>query len=352
MNWRIISTLVSKDVVLFFRNRFFTLITVLALGAYAAIYFLMPQSVDETLEIGLYAPAMPSFLAEQMEAEGLILHPMDSEEALKQALADGQFDVGVALPADMMLKLAAGQKVQARVYLTSDLPEELGDTYVILLQELAFTLGGQPLNLEISKEILGRDMVGMQTPPRDRLLPLLAIFILVMETMGLANLISAEVEAGTLQALLVTPLRVEGLFLGKGITGVSLAFVQAALLMAVTGGLSQQPVLVLTALLLGALLVTGVGFLMSSAAKDMMSVIAWGVLALLVLSIPSFGVMFPGVISDWVKVIPSYYLVDTVYQAVNLDAGWSDVWPNLLMLLAFAAAMLGLGVVFLRRKFR
>ena len=61
------------------------------------------------------------------------------------------------------------------------------------------------------------------------------------------------------------------------------------------------------ALLLGAVLVTGVGFLMASVGKDLISVMSWGVLALLVLIIPSVGILLPGVVSGWVRAIPSHY---------------------------------------------
>jgi ABC-2 type transport system permease protein len=107
---------------------------------------------------------------------------------------------------------------------------------------------------------------------------------------------------------------------------------------------------VLSALLLGSLLVTGVGFLMASAGKDMMSVIGLGVPAILILAIPSFGVLFPGSISDWIKVIPSYHLVDTVRQVTSFGAGWSDVWGNLATLLGFDLVLVALGIVALRRR--
>ena len=59
MNLRIIGVLVSKDISLFFRNRFFALMTLLGIATYLALYFVMPRTVDESLEIGLYARAMP-----------------------------------------------------------------------------------------------------------------------------------------------------------------------------------------------------------------------------------------------------------------------------------------------------
>lgn len=351
MNWDVIRTLVAKDVTLYFKNRFFAFVTVLALVAYIVMYFLMPSTVDETLEIGLYAPAAPPSFVQQLTDEGVDVIDANSEAALKEAVAAGDYPVGVVLPADMLAKLQSGAKPQMHVYITSDLPAEFRDMYTILFEEMAFTMQGQALDIDFTEEVLGPDMAGQQIPPRDRMLPLLAVFILMVETMGLASLISMEIETGTLRALLVTPLSVEGLFLGKGLTGASMAFVQVTLLMGVTGGLGRQPLLILLALLLGSMLVTGIAFLMASVSKDMMSVMGWGVLALLLLAIPSLNALLPGLTSDWIKIIPSYYLVDTVYRVVNFGAGWGDVTLNLLILLASALVFLGLGVVVLRRKF-
>ena len=94
MNWRMIRTLVVKDVTLFFKNRFFAFITVLALVAYAVMYFIMPSSVDETQEIGFYSPMSLPPMIEALEGEGLEIHEMESEAALKEAVTEGDLAVG------------------------------------------------------------------------------------------------------------------------------------------------------------------------------------------------------------------------------------------------------------------
>jgi len=204
-----------------------------------------------------------------------------------------------------------------------------------------------------STEVLpGPDMVGEQIPPRDRMRPLFAVFLIVFETFGMATLISEEVEHRTIQALLVTPVSVKDLFAAKGITGMTLAFGQGALFMAFVGGLNDQPAIIILALLLAALLVTGIGFFIASLAKDMMSVLAWGLLALVILVIPAMGIMFPGVITGWAMVIPSYYVVDTVDRVANYGSDWPDIWQNLLILVAFSVAFLLVGMVALRRRFQ
>lgn len=352
MNWRMISTLVYKDVALFARNRLFAPLTMLMLVGYAAFYFVMPESVDETFRVGLYAPKPSPFFQELMEEEGLIIQEMGSEKALKHAMVEGEYNVGIVLPGNLMEELKAGKKGRIKVYFGANFPEELQDAYVTLLQEVTYVISGQPMSVEASEQILGPDMTGIQIPFRKRMIPFFAIFILMIETMGLASLITEEREHRTLQALLVTPLRIEGLMLSKCITGTGLAFAQVMVLMAVIGGLRNQPFLILVALLLGSLLVTGIGFMMASVGKDLMSVSAWGISAVMILGIPSFGVMAPGVITEWVKIIPSYYLVDTMHQVVNFKVGWGGVWQHLLILFAFGAAFLWIGTMVLRRKLR
>ena len=351
MSWLIIRTLVRKDLTLFFRNRFFAFITILGMVAYIGMYFAMPNSVDESFEFGLYSDAMPAPLLAVLDAEDVGYQVMDSEAALQTAVIDGDLPAGIVVPGDLVAQMVAGQKPRVDLYLASSSPVELRDAYVAVIEGLAFAVSGQPLNIEANEVTLGPDMAGQQIPPRDRMRPLIAIFVIIMETMGLASLIAEEVQAGTLRAILITPMGVRDLFVGKGITGVTMTFIQAALVMGLTGGLHKEPLLILTALLCGALMATAIGFLMASASRDMMSTIGWGVLAVVILSVPAFGVLFPGAVSGWAKAVPSYYLVDTIHRVANFTAGWRDIWPNLLILTGMNVVLFGAGIVALRRKF-
>src|SRR4030042_4264259 len=191
MNLRVVGALVIKDLSLFFRNRAFTLLTIFGLIVYLIIYFVIPGSVDESLDIGLYAPVVPPAF-EQIQGEGLKMEVVESEETLRKGVIEGRYVAGVGLPAAIMERLMSGQKPQVKLYFTSDAPGEIKDAVEVLITEFAYLQTGQSLAIEISEEILGPDMMGMQIPPRDRLRPLLAVFILLVETMGLATLIGEE----------------------------------------------------------------------------------------------------------------------------------------------------------------
>jgi len=350
MSLAMINALVRKDITLYFKNRFFAFITVMGLVAYVVIYFLMPQAVDETLTMGWHGPELPAATIADFEEEGLVLRPYDSRAALQKAVQSGDVLVGVVVQQDFLQKLRLGQKPQVTVLSKSDLPDEYRSAFRLVLEELGHALAGRSLSLEVDETVLGPDMAGHNVAPRRRMLPVLAVILLITETLGLASLISSEVETGTVQALLATPLRVEGLFVSKGITGVILAFSQVLLIIAITGGLEREPLLVLTILLLSSVLMTGLSLLIASVARDMLSVIGWGTLVMVAMAIPSFNVLMPGLTSGWIKAIPSYYVVDPIYRVTNLGAGWSQVGTSLLALLGFSMLSFALGVATLGRR--
>jgi ABC-2 type transport system permease protein len=221
----------------------------------------------------------------------------------------------------------------------------------IAVEALSLGMTGQTLNIETNDILLGRDMAGMQVPPRDRILPLFILVLLMFETMGLASLLAEEIQTGTIRALLVSPMSAADLFFAKGLVSVGLVMFQAVVITPATGALFAAPLLLLVTLLLGALLVTAIGFLIGAAGKDMLSVMSWGVLVLVLLGIPAFGVLFPGMLTGWSRLPPSHYLADTIHQVINFGASWQQVYNNLLILLAWNAALLLAGVLVLKRKF-
>lgn len=350
MNWRTIKTLIAKDFKLFFRNKFFGVMTIFGIILYLVFYFIMPNTVDEKIEIGLYAPQAFSMFYENIEEEGLIIRNMKSEDELKQAVMDKELHIGISIPEDIQKSLLSGKKPQIFVYYSSDLSDEIKEMYTILIGEMINQMSGFKIDIDEVEIVLGPDMGGKQIPYRDRMLPLFAVMLLITETLGLANLITSELEDGTIQALLTTPMKVTDLFVGKGITGVFLAFSPAVLLMVITGSLTQNVLLIITSLLLGSIMVTGLAFFIASISKDMMSVIAWGTLLMIVLFIPAFTVIFPGPVSGWIKVIPSFFLVDTLHRAVNFDIGWSGNLNNIMFLIGFNIVFVLLGIITLKRK--
>lgn len=350
MNWRIVGVIVSKDLSLYFRNRFIVAITSLSLVAFMVVYFLMPGTAVVT-EIGLYAPVLPSaFAEEEMENTDFVM--IDSESALREAVANSEYFAGIVLPEDIMEKFQRGEKPDVIIYFSPETTEENRELTSLLVKSLAYEQTGQLASFNETEIVLGIDLLGRDIPIRERMRPLLAVMLLMIEIFALANLITVEVQRRTVQGLLVTPMRVRELFAAKGIMGIILSFVPAALFMAVVGGMNNQPLVILTAMLLGAIMVTGISFLVAALSKDFMSVLGWIFVVLIIMAIPAVGIMMPGVVTGWVKVIPSYYLVLPVHQAAHYGSGWMDVGQYMLALAGFDLAFIWLGIMALRRKFQ
>jgi ABC-2 type transport system permease protein len=352
MNRRAVKALLKKDFALFVSNRFYLLITLVGIVFYIGIYFVLPSRLEEKLNLAMYAPELPPAFTQLTEHEGANVEFFPTEEALKQAILDGDYQAAVALPPDILEIWASGGKPAITVYYSSTAPPEINAAIVALVKELSYAQTGQTLSFETTEEILGPDMLGNQIALRDRMRPLLAVFILLVEVLTLASLIAVEIEQGTARALLVTPVRTSELFAAKGIIGIGLAFAQAILFMALVGGFNHQPLIILTTLIIGSALVVGTGFLLASLTRDVTAVTGWGMLILVLLAVPGFGSVIPGLISDWAKVIPSYYLTDTVSRVANYRAGWGDIWMNLAILAGITAVVIWAGMWALRRRYQ
>jgi ABC-2 type transport system permease protein len=354
MDAKTVQILAAKDLKLYFRSRFFALIPLLTLVLLTAAYFILPGDVPPGLTLGITAPEPPQALIAELNRRTIAVEMVAGEAELHAQVRAESLDAGLVLSAADLEALAAGRAVALPLYLPASAPREFGHSLALFVKmaanDAAYNLSGQPLNLGYNELVIGPDLVGGEIAPRNRMLPVFAVVLLIAEAMGLAALVTEEVERRTARALLLTPMRLAELLAAKGLSGVGLAFVQVTLLMAITGGLWRDPVLVLLTLLLGALLITGVGFLIAAVAKNMMSVIAWGTLAILILGVPALNLVFPGTVARWVQLVPTFYMIDALHRVINFQAGWAAVWQGLGILLASGLAALLVGTLLLRRK--
>jgi ABC-2 type transport system permease protein len=350
MNARIIAALVIKDIVLIFRNKMFLLITIFGTIAYIAIYFVMPTTVDESIKIGLYSDAtpVPPVFQQLIDGgqEGLDVEKLDSDQALRDAVDEGTYIAGIALPADIL----TGTDPEIQLYARADTPTEVVQSLDYMVSELAYLQAGQPR--VTSQDVIPPDLLGKQIPMRDQMRTILPVILIIAQIFGLATLISEEFEGRTVRAVLVSPANILDFFSAKVVFGVGIAFGQGLLIMAIIGGLGTQVAVVLLTLFLASLVITGIGFLCGAFSKDNMSAVSWSFVAMMALLMPAMTALTPGAVSPWVKVIPSYYFVDTLHRAGNFGMGFGDLWSNLLIMAGFAAAFISLGIFALRRKVR
>ncbi len=354
MTPRIVGAIIRKDLRAFGRDRFFVFMTIIGLVAYTVVFYLLPSSVDETVALGISGrEAIGPVLADLGGAPGLEVIEFDTRDALAAALQeDGGPVAGLSFPDGFAEDLAAGRPTTVEVLLPAGIPAEFAQFAEGMVDQIAIAVSGEiPAASPLTRTIvLGADRVGDQVSLQEQLRPLLVVFILMIETLALATLVATEVHGRTVIAILASPATIVDFLVAKGVFGTMLAFAEAGLLLAVIGGLSIDPALLLLIVLLGAILVTGLAMIAGSFGKDFLNVLLISMALMIPLMIPAFGVLFPGSPGLWVKLLPSFGLVDAIVSVTVDGAGWSGAAPNLAMLAAWCGLLFGAGMLILRKK--
>lgn len=363
----IIGAIVRKDLTEFSRDRLWMILTPLTLVLFVTLFWLLPATVDESITVGV-APASLALILERLGelgegTEGLRIVPFESDEALGAAVASGQgvavdgdeerVAIGLSFPEGFALRMALGQATTVRVYTGADVPIELRSAMTSAVREMAYAISGASLPVTLPEQeqiVLGVDRAGAQLPMRERMRPMLAFFVLLVESLALASLIASEVSSRTVTAVLVTPARVADVVLAKGVTGTLLAFGQAVLLLLVTRSFDQNAHVLLAAVLLGAVLMAGVALLTGSAGRDFMTTLFLGVLFLVPLMVPAFTLLFPGSASAWVQALPSYGIVQAIVGAASYGQGFAELAGHFATAALWTVAVFALGWLTLSRK--
>lgn len=402
---RLLAAMLKKDIRIYSRNTIYLFLTILSLVFFVVIFWIVPDTVDEELPFAitpslsvifeeskaeLFAAGIPAEdsarLAELESAfkeEGLQLIEFAGEDELKRAIngellvyktaednyifIDPELDqkapkgadkvnvgVGISFPPTFFSEVLLQRKPQVTVFADAAIPDEIRGAMQGFVRELAFMLAGKELPVELPTEetiILGRDRLGEQISMRARMRPLIAFFIMMMETFALASLISNEVLQRTVSALLVTPLKVSHFLLSKTIFGTILALGQALIVLALVGAFTATNwLLLLLIVILGSLIFTAVAMLVGSAGKDFIGQLMFSLLFLIPLMIPAFAVLFPGSVASWVRVLPSYPIVKLLYDVTIHETLWADSIALLGMAALWAVAIFTAGLFVLRRK--
>jgi ABC-2 type transport system permease protein len=371
----VVAAIVAKDLRLFARDRFYVLISVMTLVLFGALFWVLPSSVETRAPVGVHLPGAQELLEQglaaaaaqglgapdepglgQAGAQGLEIVGYDSPRALEDAVAEGdEVLAGLSFPEGFLRDVTAGRPTTVRVLVAGQAPEALRPALEGAVREVAFAIAGEglPVTLPALEEmVVGVDRSDAPLSLRDQLRPLLIFVVLLMEMFALAALVAVEIAQRTATAVLVTPARASDLLAAKTVLGTGLAFGQALLISLVTGTLTHAPGLILLALLLGAVLVTGFGLIAGSTGRDFIAIVFFSVLFFVPLAIPAFSVLFPGTPALWVRLLPTYGLVEVLVRTSGYGEGWGEAWPYLAVLAVWCLAAFGAGTAVLGWRVR
>jgi len=376
----ILAVLLKKDFLQFSRGRIYVVLSAVGLALFIAVFWLIPDTVAESVAIGLVHHDLEAMVAEMEGEQGLELVPFADErslgkvvsgEAVLWRLADGTLTelpakdkpkdaekvllvAGIAFPPDFLRLTAAGQATDVQVFINDDTPQEIRTVLPAMIREISFAAAGIPLGITEPDEdsiLLGVDRYGAQISLRERMRPMLAFFVLMMETFALSSLIAMEISQKTVTAVLATPAKVWQVLLAKTVFGAFLAMFQAVvLLVAIQAFTVSNWLLLLGACLLGSLMFSSVAMLVGSWGKDFLENLFLVIIFIIPLLIPAIAVLFPGASPAWTRFIPSFGVMQVLMDVTAYGAGFAEVLPMLGISVFWTLVLITLGLLVLKRK--
>jgi ABC-2 type transport system permease protein len=189
---------------------------------------------------------------------------------------------------------------------------------------------------------------------------LIAVILMMLSALLTSMTVVRERERGTIEQLIVSPIRPHELMLGKLAPYVVIAFFDVLLVIAAGRLLFHVPlvgspalVLLLSALFLGAAL--GIGLLVSTVSGSQQTAMTLAMMTTLLPSMLLSGFLFPiramPVALQWLtNIIPARHFLVIVRAVFLKGSGLALLWQPALVLLAFGLVMLGLSSARFRKK--
>ena len=275
-----------------------------------------------------------------------------SDTELNTEMTSGRASVGIKIPVDFDRNLLKRNQAQVLVMVDGSDSNVAGQAVNVsnsigLDESLRLMMGpGQQNPIEVRPKM----MFNPASHSPNFLLPgLMSVLLILVTVMLTAFSIVREKERGTIEQLVVTPVRPLGLMLGKimpyFVTGVVeftviITFMRFAFQIPIHGS-----VLVLAALTTGYLFVNlAIGMLISSKANSQAEALQF-CLVVMLLSIFLSGFMFPReTMPLWAYItshfVPATYMIQIARGVILRGAGFAQLWFNGLVLFAMGVGLL------------
>lgn len=272
------------------------------------------------------------------EVPGIEVTEVDDVEQMRAAVEAHDFDAGLVLPAGMDEALAADQPVAIEFVVSG---QSLASTRLVLgvtaLDELRGASGDGDL-VRVTVTTVGDET---WVPVDDRVLPLIVIYAVVIAGLFLpASSLVEERGSRTLDAMLVTPVRMADVLVAKAALGVLLAVLMGWVTLALNGAFGGQAWATTVFLVLGGVMMAEVGLIMGCWAKDSNTLFsAFKGSGILVIA-PVLFTLFPG-LPQWIaQLFPTYYFLQPIYEMAVVGTRVGDHLVEMAVCVAICLALL------------
>jgi ABC-2 type transport system permease protein len=312
-------------------------LTLLIRGAFGGLF-------DADPRMGIVDQGTSALVAAAEALDGIEVTLLDDPATLRDQVELGDLDAGLVLQPGFDDAVRAGARPDLDLVVGGQSLASTRIVVAITVLDLVRDLEGSDAPVAVETVIIGEEGLPLE-------LTMVPVFVLMAIALAgvmipAAGLIE-EKQAGTLAALLVTPARVWEVLGAKGLLGVILAATSGTITLAINGVLAASPTVMLTAVVLGAIMMAQVGLLLGIWARDVSTMFAAWKGGGLLLFYPVIFFIWPDLPTWPARFGPTFYFLEPVYRVSIDGAGFDEVWLELVVAagicLALAPAVVTVG---------
>lgn len=350
----IIWTIASKDIVDALKNRVIVpmiimLSIMLLLPKMLPLFFEQPQIALPVYDIG------DSRLVEELKNNPEVtVQKLRSDQELRSVLCGAVYPlVGLVLPADFDMRLAAGKQIEFQGYVCWSKRNQVSEVLPKLEGILSQALG-LPVIIQIEGNIV--------YPPSDGVLFLSlatvnsVLLIMMMGIFLVPSLLFEEKETKTMQALLVSPASISQVVIGKALAGSFYILVAAAILFVISWSEVIHWDMAILFVIGGWFFSVAVGLVLGSFYEKQQDMIGWMTALLLLLVsailIKMLGVELPALLEGILPWVPSVALAEVCRAAFSEVVPVTRVLTNLGVVMAVSLLLYAIVIWKIRRSDR
>jgi ABC-2 type transport system permease protein len=328
--------LLRKDVRLGPRSPVFLWVLVLPLLITLLLQVAFGDLFDPSPRFGIVDRGASAVTVAARQIPGIEVVLLDEVGTLKERVEANDLDAGLMLAEGFDEALKAGRRPALEFYVGG---QSLASTRLILTVtaiDLVRGVEGKVPPVDVEVTALGEE----DLPITVRLVPLIAMYALLVAGVFLpAFSLADEREKRTLDALVVTPVRLGEVVVAKGILGFALAVAMAIVTLWINRALTARPVALLVVLAVAGFLLVELGLVYGTVAKNITGVFTLIKGTGFLLLAPAVFYLFPNW-PQWIaRLFPTYWVINPVYEVTVNRAGLGSVWGELVVALGMAALL-------------
>jgi ABC-2 type transport system permease protein len=346
MSFSRIGLVLRKDLQLGPRSPIFLWVLLLPLLITLVLQVTFGDLFDPNPRLGIVDQGTSTVTTSVQGIEGIQLTLFDDVAELKARVEANDLDAGLVLQPGFDDLVRSGARPRLEFYVGG---ESLASNRVILAVttiDLVREVEGTAPPVDVEVVAMGDEIL----PISVRLVPFIAMYALLIAGVFLPSFsLADEREKRTLDALVVTPVKLGEVVAAKGILGFVLAIAMAIVTLWLNSALTGRPLALIAVLLVAGLLLVEIGLIYGTASKNVTGVFTLIKGTGAILLAPAIFYIFP----DWpqwiAKLFPTYWVINPVYEVTINGAGLSVVWGELTVGLG-VAGLLAFVVVLLTKR--